>query len=154
MLIGLALLLLGVPLALPLAVLIFFGGLFPVVGAVVTGALAVLVALADQGLVVGLVMLGIVLAVQQLESNLLEALILGKAIQLHPLVVLLSITAGALLLGILGAFLAVPAAAILATVVDYAREHDSPASRPADDRIEQAHERPPAHPRLIAKEAP
>lgn len=121
-LIGIGLLVLGVPLAIPLAVLIFFGGLFPVVGAVATGALAVLVALADQGLIVGLIVLGIVLVVQQLESNVLEPLILGKAIHLHPLVVLLSITAGALLLGILGAFLAVPIAAVAANVVEYVRE--------------------------------
>jgi putative heme transporter len=121
-LIGLGLLILGVPLALPLAVLIFFGGLFPVIGAVVTGALAVLVALAFEGLVVALIVLGIVLVVQQLESNVLEPIILGRAIHLHPLVVLASITSGALLLGVLGAFLAVPVAAIVAGVVDYVRE--------------------------------
>ncbi|WP_165492230.1 AI-2E family transporter [Egibacter rhizosphaerae] len=120
--IGIGLLILGIPLAVPLAVLIFFGGLFPVVGAVVTGALAMLVALADQGLVVGLIVLGLVLVVQQLESNVLEPFILGRAIRLHPLMVLLSITAGALLLGILGAFLAVPVAAIVAEVVEYLRE--------------------------------
>jgi putative heme transporter len=115
--IGVGLLILGVPLALPLAVLVFFGGLFPIVGAVVTGALAVLVALADQGLVVGLIVLGLVLAVQQLESNVLEPVILGRAIHLHPLVVLVSITTGAVLLGILGAFLAVPVAAVIAEIV-------------------------------------
>jgi putative heme transporter len=92
--IGIGLVILGVPLALPLAVLVFFGGLFPIVGAVVTGALAVLVALADQGLTTGLIVLGIVLAVQQLESNVLEPVILGKAIHLHPLVILVSITTG------------------------------------------------------------
>lgn len=119
--IGLGLLVLGVPLALPLAVLIFFGGLFPIVGAVVTGALAVLVALADGGLVVGLIVLGLVLLVQQLESNVLEPIILARAIDLHPLVVLLSITAGGVLIGILGAFLAVPVAAIIANVIDYIR---------------------------------
>ena len=120
--IGIGLVLLGVPLALPLAVLILFGGLFPIVGAVATGTLAVLVALADAGLVTGLIVLGLVLAVQQLESNVLEPLILGRAIELHPLVVLLSITAGAVTLGILGAFLAVPLAAIVAVVVGNLRE--------------------------------
>jgi putative heme transporter len=119
--IGIGLLILGVPLALPLAVLVFFGGLFPIVGAVVTGALAVLVALADQGLVVGLIVLGLVLAVQQLEGNVLEPLILGRAIHLHPLVILVSITAGATLIGILGAFLAVPIAAVIAEIVDELR---------------------------------
>jgi putative heme transporter len=116
--IGLGLLLLGVPLALPLAVLIFFGGLFPIVGAVVTGALAVLVALADGGMTTGLIVVGLVLLVQQLESNVLEPLILGHVIALHPLIIVLSITAGSLLLGLLGAFLAVPVAAIAARIVD------------------------------------
>jgi putative heme transporter len=116
--IGIGLVLLGVPLALPLAVLVFFGGLFPIIGAVVTGGLAVLVALADQGLVVGLIVLGLVLAVQQLESNVLEPLILGRAIHLHPLVILVSITAGAVVFGILGAFLAVPVAAVIAEIVE------------------------------------
>lgn len=124
--IGIGLVVLGVPLALPLAVLIFFGGLFPVVGAVTTGALAVLVALADGGLAAGLIVLGLVLLVQQLEGNVLEPLILGRAIHLHPLVVLLSITAGSLLLGILGAFLAVPVAAIVARVLEDVRAGPPP----------------------------
>jgi putative heme transporter len=119
--IGIGLLILGVPLALPLAVLVFFGGLFPIVGAVVTGALAVLVALADQGLTVALIVAGLVLAVQQLESNVLEPVILGRAIHLHPIVVLTSITAGATLIGILGAFLAVPVAAVISEIVDELR---------------------------------
>jgi putative heme transporter len=115
--IGIGLVILGVPLALPLAVLVFFGGLFPIVGAVVTGALAVLVALADQGLTVGLIVLGLVLAIQQLESNVLEPIILGRAIHLHPLVVLIAITTGAVTIGILGAFLAVPVAAVISEIV-------------------------------------
>ena len=123
--IGIGLLVLGVPLALPLAVLIFFGGLFPVVGAIATGTLAVLVALADGGLVAGLIVVGLILAVQQLESNILQPYILGHAIRLHPLVVLLSITAGGITVGILGAFLAVPVAAIIARSLDYLREEAS-----------------------------
>ena len=115
--IGIGLLILGVPLAVPLAVLIFFGGLFPIVGAVITGALAVLVALADTGVTTALIVAGLVLLVQQLESNVLEPLILGKAIDLHPIVVLTAITTGAVTLGILGAFLAVPIAAIIGRVV-------------------------------------
>jgi putative heme transporter len=119
--IGVGLLILGVPLALPLAILVLFGGLFPIVGAVATGALAVLVALADGGLTTGLIVLGIVLLVQQLESNVLEPLILGRTIHLHPLVVLAAIAAGATVLGVLGAFLAVPVAAITALIVDLVR---------------------------------
>jgi putative heme transporter len=119
--IGLGLVILGVPLALPLAVLVFFGGLFPIVGAVVTGSLAVLVALADQGLTTALIVAGIVLAVQQLESNVLEPIILGKAIHLHPIVILVAITTGAVTIGILGAFLAVPVAAVISEIVDELR---------------------------------
>lgn len=122
--IGLGLVILGVPLALPLAILVLFGGLFPIVGAVATGALAVLVALADGGLTTGLIVAGIVLAVQQLESNVLEPYILGKSIRLHPLVVLTSIAAAASVFGILGAFLAVPVAAITARIVDLLRDRD------------------------------
>ena len=117
--IGLGLLLLGVPLVLPLAVLIFFGGLFPIVGAVATGALAVLVALADGGLMMGLIVLGLVLLVQQLEGNVLGPLILGHIIPVHPLIIILSITGAALLFGILGAFLAVPVAGITARIRGY-----------------------------------
>jgi predicted PurR-regulated permease PerM len=114
--IGLGLVLLGVPLALPLAVLTFFGGLFPIVGALVTGAVAILVALAHGGLTLALLVTGLVILVQQLESNVLAPLVLGRAIDLHPLAVILSVTAGGLLLGVLGAFLAVPVAAVVRAV--------------------------------------
>lgn len=126
-LIGAGLLIMGIPLAIPLAVLIFFGGMFPIVGAVSTGALAVVVALADRGLMAGLIVLALILIVQQLEGNVLEPIILGRAIHLHPIVVLLSITAGGILLGVLGAFLAVPVAAVIAEAVDYVRSGDPPA---------------------------
>lgn len=123
-LIGLGLLLLGIPLAVPLAVLIFFGALFPIVGAVVTGAVAVFTALADAGVARALVVLALILAVQQLEGNVLQPVVLGKAIALHPLLVLVAITAGAVTLGVLGAFLAVPVTASAARVVDYLRGRD------------------------------
>ncbi len=132
-LIGLGLWILGVPLALPLAVLVFFGGLFPIVGAVVTGMVAVLVALADGGLGPALVVFALVLIVQQLESNVLEPYILGRAIHLHPLVILLSITGGAATLGILGAFLAVPAAAVTARTIEILRDDDDEDDDDEDD---------------------
>ena len=119
--IGLGLLLLGVPLALPLAVTVFFGGLFPIVGAFVSGLLAVLVALTDGGLPLAGLTLGLVVLVQQVEGNFLEPLILSKVIALHPLVVIASIAAGAFAFGVLGAFLAVPLAASTARTVDYVR---------------------------------
>lgn len=115
--IGLGLLILGIPLALPLAVLVFFGGLFPIVGAVATGVLAVLVALAHAGVATAALVLGLVLLVQQLESNVLQPFILGNAVSLHPLMILLAVTAGALAFGVLGAFVAVPLAAIAARLL-------------------------------------
>jgi putative heme transporter len=138
--IGLGLWLLGVPLALPLAVLVFFGGLFPIVGAFVTGLLAVLVALASEGLTTALLVLGLVVLVQQAESNLLEPIILSKVIALHPLVIILSITAGVLSFGILGAFLAVPIAASVARVVDMARGR-TPAAGPGSEGADPGDEK-------------
>lgn len=119
--IGVGLALLGVPLALPLAVIVFFGGLFPIVGAFISGALAVFVALADGGLGIGLAVLAIVIGVQQLESNVLAPVVLGKATEINPLAVLLSLTAGAVLLNLLGAFIAVPIAASITRAVRYVR---------------------------------
>jgi putative heme transporter len=123
--IGLGLVLLGVPLAIPLALLVFFGGLFPIVGAFTAGAVAVLVALADGGLGLALAVLVLNVAVQQLEGNLLEPLIVGRATALHPLLILASLTAGAVTLGILGAFLAVPLTACVVRAVTYILERDS-----------------------------
>jgi putative heme transporter len=121
-LIGIGLLLLRVPLAIPLAVLVFFGGLFPIIGAWVTGLLAVFIAFAHGGLVLGLAVAALILAVQQLETNVLEPYIVGRIIHLHPLAVLTAVMAGALSIGILGAFLAAPALAAGARAVDYIRE--------------------------------
>jgi putative heme transporter len=120
--IGVGLALLRVPLALPLAVLVFFGGLFPIVGAVTAGALAVLVALAHGGLVLGLLVLALIVAVQQLEGNILEPLILSHVVKLHALIVVLAVTAGAIAFGVLGAFLAVPVVAVVGHVARILRE--------------------------------
>jgi putative heme transporter len=130
--IGIGLLVLGVPLALPLALLVFFGGFFPIVGAFASGIVAVLVALADQGLGTALLVLGLVLLVQQAEGNLLEPLIISPILQLHPFAVILAVSAGAVTYGVLGAFLAVPLAACLGRVVDYLRGR-RPAAGPGSD---------------------
>ncbi len=122
--IGLGLFVLGVPLALPLALLVFFGGLFPIVGAFTAGAVAVLVALADGGIGIALAVLVLNIIVQQVEGNVLEPLIVGRATSLHPLAVLTALTAGAVTLGILGAFLAVPVAASIARAVSYFMEQE------------------------------
>ncbi|WP_338758842.1 AI-2E family transporter [Nocardia vulneris] len=120
--IGAGLVILGVPLALVLAVITFIGGFVPIVGAFVAGALAVLVALVGNGLTTALIVLAIVLAVQQLEGNVLQPVLQSRSMQLHAVVVLLAVTAGGSLYGIVGAFLAVPVAAIVAVVVRYIGE--------------------------------
>ncbi len=121
-LIGIGIFLLGVPLALPLTVLVFFGGLFPIIGAFVSGAVAVLVALAVNGPGTALILLAVIVAVQQIEGHLLAPIVIGRAVELHPLVALGALTAGAVLLGVLGAFLALPVAASLSRAASYLRE--------------------------------
>lgn len=133
--IGLGLWLLGVPLALPLAVLVFFGALFPIVGAFVSGLVAVLVALAENGLLTAVLTVLLIVVVQQLEGNLLQPVIMGSIVSLHPLVIILVVTAGGLLLGVVGAFIAVPLAAIVARVVDYLRGRH-PAAGPDLSEVE------------------
>ncbi|WP_166392416.1 AI-2E family transporter [Nocardioides ochotonae] len=120
--IGLGLVLVGVPLAVPLAVLTFFGGFVPIVGAFVVGALAVLVALVSNGWVGALIVLGVVVAVQQLEGNVLSPWLQSRSMSLHAAVVLLSVALGSALFGIVGAFLAVPVTAMIAVVFRYLDE--------------------------------
>ena len=120
--IGIGLLILDVPLALPLSVLIFFAAFIPIVGAFVSGALAALVALVAGGPTDALIVIGIVLVVQQLEGNLLQPVLVGRTLDLHPAVVLLAVTAGGSLQGVTGAFLAVPVVSVLAVLVRYVRE--------------------------------
>ena len=114
--IGLALLILGVPLVIPLTLLVFLGGFLPVIGATLTGLVAVLVALADGGLVTALLVLAAVVAVQQLEGHILQPVIMRRAVSLHPIVILVALATGSAMLGIVGAFLSVPAAAVLSAV--------------------------------------
>ena len=121
-LIGIGLLVLQVPLAPVLIVLTFFAGFVPIIGAVVAGSLAALVALVSNGPTTALLVLILVVLVQQIESNVLQPLLQGRSLQLHAAVVLLSVTAGGTLFGIAGAFLAVPVAAVVATVLRYLAE--------------------------------
>ncbi|MET0197682.1 MULTISPECIES: AI-2E family transporter [Nocardiaceae] len=115
--IGAGLAILGVPLALPLASLVFIGAFIPIVGAFVTGFVAVFIALVTKGWLTALITLGIVVAVMQLEGHVLQPLLLGRAVRLHPLAVVLAITVGILLAGIVGGLLAVPIVAVLNTAV-------------------------------------
>lgn len=128
--IGIILAVVGVPLVLPLATIIFLGAYVPVIGATLSGLFAVLVALVTSGPQAALIVLIGVLVVQQLEGNVLHPLIMGHTLQLHPLVVLLVLTAGTVLAGIIGAVLAVPVAAVLWTIVttwNHPIEHPPPA---------------------------
>lgn len=116
-LIGIGLWLLGVPLAFALAVLVFLGSFVPFVGALVTGLVAVLVAFADGGWEIGLAALAVVLAVQFIEGTFLQPIIQSRTVDLHPVVILLAVAAGASLFGIPGAYLAVPVTAVVFAVV-------------------------------------
>ncbi|WP_022918556.1 AI-2E family transporter [Ruania albidiflava] len=117
--IGVGAWLLGVPLALPLGVLVFVGSFIPIVGAVVTGSVAVAVALVDQGVWIAVAMLGVVLLVQQAESHLLQPLLMSRALKLHPVAVLLAVATGTIVGGIVGALFAVPVIAVANTVLHY-----------------------------------
>ncbi len=117
LLIGLGLFILNVPLALPLAVLVYVGAFLPYIGAVVSGLLAVMVALAERGLVTAIIVLALVLVVQQIEGNVIQPLVMGQLVRLPAFVVLVAIAIGAALLGVLGAFLAVPVASVAALVL-------------------------------------
>jgi predicted PurR-regulated permease PerM len=120
--IGVGLWILDVPLVLPLAVLTFFGAFIPIIGAFVAGAFAVLIALVDQGFTTALIVLIIVLVVQQIEGNVLQPIIQGRGFNLHAAVVILAVTAGSSLAGIIGAFLGVPVAALIAVIYRYVRD--------------------------------
>ncbi|GAA3701643.1 AI-2E family transporter [Zhihengliuella alba] len=145
--IGLGAVILGVPLALPLSVLVFLGSFIPVLGALVTGTVAVLLALVANGWVNALIMLIVVLAVQQAESHILQPLVMGKAVSLHPLAVVLAVAGGSMLAGIAGALFAVPLLAITNTVVKYLAERaweTDPTVAPAPTGLVAAQARPAA----------
>lgn len=120
-LIGLALLLIRVPLVIPLMVLTFFGAFFPLVGATVAGIVAALVALVTKGVFEAVLVVAAIIFIQQLEGHVLQPVVVGRAVKLHPVVILLSLTAGAIVAGIAGAFLAVPLAAVTTSVASYVR---------------------------------
>ncbi|GAA2192480.1 AI-2E family transporter [Micromonospora lupini] len=129
--IGLALVVLRVPLALPLALITFLGGFIPIIGATVAGAVAVLVALAANGPTTALLTLAAVVAVQQIEGNLLEPLVMKRQVRLHPAVILVAVTAGTLIAGIAGAFVSVPITAVLWRVIDTVQRRRSTTDTPA-----------------------
>lgn len=122
-LIGIALALIGVPLVVPLMVLVFFGAFIPLVGAVASGAIAALVALISNGVVDAALVVGAIVAIQQIEGDLLYPNVVGRMIRLHPVAILLVLTAGTVVAGIIGALLSIPVAAAVWTAFRYVREH-------------------------------
>lgn len=131
--IGVGAAILGVPLYIPLAVLVFLGAFIPIIGALVSGAVAVLVALLALGWVQALIMLAVVLAVQQIESHILQPVIMGRMVSIHPLGVVMAIGAGLVVKGIVGALFAVPLAAVLNTVIHSLSAGGAPLRRLAAD---------------------
>ncbi|MFJ5923181.1 AI-2E family transporter [Kitasatospora sp. NPDC092948] len=123
--IGIGLQLLGVPMAMPLAVIIFLGAFVPLVGALVTGTLAVLIALVTVGPFKALMALVVLVLVQQLEGHILQPLILGRAVRVHPLAVVLGVAAGSIVGGIAGAIVAVPLIAVTNTVTGHLRQRNA-----------------------------
>ncbi|MFF7069438.1 AI-2E family transporter [Streptomyces pseudovenezuelae] len=121
-LIGLGLWVLGVPLVLPLAVLTFVSAFVPIIGAFFAGFIAVLIALVSNGLMDALIVLAIIVVVQQLEGNVFQPMIQSRGLGLHAAVVLLAVTLGGSLAGIVGSLLAVPVAALIAVIWNYMRE--------------------------------
>lgn len=114
--IGLGLWIVGVPLVIPLAILVFFGAFFPLVGAFVSGLVAVAVAFVQGGLTDGLIILALITVIQQVEGDVVLPLVFGQTLKLHPLLILLGVAAGGLAFGLVGAFLTVPIIAVVVAI--------------------------------------
>lgn len=134
--IGVALAIIQVPLALPLAVIVFLTAFIPIVGATAAGILAALVALVANGPVAALIVILVVIAVNQLEGNFLQPVVMARSLKLHPLIVLIALTVGTVLAGIVGAVLAVPIAAVVWGIVTIWNGPDTPAEPARQKRAE------------------
>ena len=141
--IGLALLLLGVPLALPLAVLVFIGSFIPIVGALVFGGLAVVVTLVALGPGPALLVLGLLVVENQVEAHLLQPFIVGRAVRLHPVAIVLALTAGGLLGGVFGAVLAIPVVACAHAAVKYLTGVEDIEGHPRSGEVDRMAPEPP-----------
>jgi predicted PurR-regulated permease PerM len=149
--IGIGLWIIGVPLVVPLAALVFLGAFVPVIGAVLSGSVSIAVALVANGPVPALFVLGVIIAIVQLESHVLQPLLLGRAVQLHPLAVVLSVAGGVVVGGIVGALLAVPLIAVAAAGIRSLLVRDEPPAT-AIDPLDPHHARAaPAQPRARRK---
>jgi predicted PurR-regulated permease PerM len=127
--IGIGLFVIDVPMAVPLAVIVFVSSFVPLIGAIASGALAVVMALVTNGAVDAAFVLGVVLLVQQIEGHILQPFILGRMVRVHPLAVVLGVAGGSMLAGIPGAIVAVPLIAVTSTVVGYLRAYQEEADR-------------------------
>jgi predicted PurR-regulated permease PerM len=125
--IGAGLAILGVPLVIPLMLLTFLAAFVPLVGAFTAGLAAVLIALVSGGVVTALIVLALVIAVQQIEGHVLYPLIMGRTVNVHPIVVIMALACGAILAGIIGVFISVPLITVAATALAYLREAPPPA---------------------------
>lgn len=137
--VGTGLAIMGIPLALPLASVVFLGAFIPLVGALVSGLVAVVVALLAKGIVYALITLGLLIAVNQIEAHLLQPLVMGRAVSIHPLGVVLAISTGGVLAGIVGALLAVPTVAFLNNAIQVLLAPDPEAE--AEKQTEEADEK-------------
>lgn len=122
--IGLVLYVMGAPLVIPLAVLVFLAAFVPLIGLLVAGALAIVVVLAAKGWVAAVILLGVLIVEDQLEGHLLQPQVVGRAIRLHPLAVILSLAVGGVLAGIVGAVVAIPMVAVITRAVPELRRGD------------------------------
>ena len=134
-LIGIALLIIGVPLVVPLMVLTFLAAFLPLIGAFLAGLAAVLIALVSNGVVAALFVFGAIVLVQQVEGHLLYPLLMGRTVHLHPAVIILSLGVGGVLAGIIGVFLAVPVAGVLSVILSYVRREPPPESPVTDEAV-------------------
>jgi predicted PurR-regulated permease PerM len=135
-----------VPLAVPLSALVFLGAFVPIIGALVGGGAAVLVALVAQGPVSALIVLAIIVGVMQLEAHVLQPLLLGRAVRLHPLAVVLAVATGLLVAGIAGALFSVPLLAVLNSGIRSLRSSSDEHLDPDEVRGSEPEERAPPEP--------
>ena len=134
-LIGIALLIIGVPLVIPIMVITFFAAFIPLIGAFVAGLVAVLIALVSGGVLDAALVLAAIVLVQQIEGHILYPLLMGRTVHLHPAVIVVALAAGGILGGIVGVFLAVPTAGIISVVLEYSRARPAPESPLLDETV-------------------
>lgn len=133
-LIGIALVIVGVPLALPLSVLVFLGAFVPIIGAFVSGLVAVGVALITLGVAEAAIIALVITGIQQLEGNVLEPVVMGHTVKLHPVVILVAVASGVIIAGVAGAFLAVPVVATATSAGSYLKQQREQRGEDASDR--------------------